>query len=146
MAAYICDISDITIILVVRRHIVVILLLFNIRLLFARFFLYTKHSRDVLLLSLCTSELLIHNFIGLSSAPKMLCHSIQQVVVAGKRRVHTWGGGRGERRGPERGPCTPCKVEEEPEAPAILLCCDSIPDLVEAGQRIAGCIAIVGGS
>ena len=66
------------------------------------------------------------------------------MVVAVKRRVHTWGGGRGERRGPKRGPCTLRKVEEEPEAPAILLCCDSIPDLVEAGQRIAGCITIVG--
>ena len=53
----------------------------------------------------------------------------------------------GEKGGaPKRGPWTPRKVEEEPEAPAILLCCDSIPDLVEAGQRIAGCIAIVGGS
>ena len=47
------------------------------------------------------------------------------LVVAVKRRVHTWGGGRGERRGPKRGPRTLRKVEEEPEAPAILLCCDS---------------------
>ena len=47
------------------------------------------------------------------------------MVVAVKRRVHTWGGGRGERRGPKRGPRTLRKVEEEPEAPAILLCCDS---------------------
>ena len=88
MAAYIRDITDITIILVVRRHIVVILLLFNVRLLFARFFLYTKHSRDVLLLSLCTSELLIHNFIGLSSAPKMLYYSIQQLSKTGPQGIH----------------------------------------------------------
>ena len=59
------------------------------------------------------------------------------MVVAGKRRVHAWGGGRGERRGPKRGPCTLRKVAEEAEAPAILLCCDSMPDLEEAGQKIA---------